>query len=149
MSGEHWPKEEQRLRNGASGQVPVSGRDAFASGNYLALEWLRCDPAPEETATPVHRAIDVADHILAESLDTAQHVIGHAPSLRKEVLTLAVAHAQIAAALYATHERNAVLRELAPEIAGAISEAGTDVGAGIVQGLQAVMQSRCSRRRNS
>ena len=148
MSGAHWPKEEQRLRNGASGQVPVSGCDAFASGNYLALEWLRCEPAPEETATPVHRAIDVADHILAESLDMAQNVIGLSLSVRKEVLTLAIAHAQIAAKVYAAHELNAVLRELAPEIAGAISEAGTDVGAGIVQGLQALKprMRNCTKR---
>ncbi len=138
MRKEHWPKEEQRLRNGASGQVPVSGRDAFASGNYLALEWLRLEPTPEESATAKHRAMDAADSMLAESLDMAQNVIGLSLSLRKEVLALAAAHAQVAATLYAAHELNAVLRELAPEIAGAISEAGTDVGAGIVQGLQAL-----------
>ena len=108
---------------------------------FLDLDWL-CMPAPpEEAATPQHRAIDVADSILFESLDMARHVIGFSPSLRKEVLALATVHAQISAKVYATHALSAALREVTSEIMGAISEAGTDIGAGLTLGLQQALKA--------
>ena len=136
MSGETWPKEEQRMCNGASGQVPVMAGDYRRADGWLDLEWLRLPPAPDDTATPVHKAMDAADSMLAESLDMAQHVIGHSPAVRREVLALAKAHFQSATMVYAVNQIVAVLRELTPEIAGAISEAGTDIGAGILGCIQ-------------
>lgn len=168
---DHWPKEEQRLCNGACGQVPKANqriqtherverkrRSAMGSGpnqpsdggasmssetqpEWLALEWLRTPPAPTETATPVHVAIDVADSMLCESLDMAQHLIGHSASARREVLTLTAAHLQSASIVYAANQIVTALRELTPEIAGAISEAGTDIGSGVAEGLQQALNT--------
>ena len=42
---------------------------------------------------------------------------------------------------YAAHAHADALREVAPEIAGAIGEAGTDIGAGIADGLQGLKAS--------
>ena len=142
MNGETWPKESQRMCNGASGKVPIAGLDqtADAGPSWLCIEWLRMPPAQVETATPVHRAIEVADCIFAESLDMAQHVIGHSASERNQVLTLATAHAAVVVKVYAAHMRAEVSRELVPEIAGAISEAGTDIGAGIALALEQALK---------
>ncbi|OGB27098.1 MAG: hypothetical protein A3I66_19080 [Burkholderiales bacterium RIFCSPLOWO2_02_FULL_57_36] len=92
----------------------------------------------EEDASDLNDATDIADNIFQQSIDMAQHVIGNSEALRRDVLALATAHAQAATHVYMVNKLAAVLRELAPEIAGAISEAGTDVGSGIVQGLQAL-----------
>lgn len=110
MSGETYPKEEQRMCNGASGQVPAMGREHSAFGDFLDLEWLRMPPASGEDATPVNQAIDTADQMLGQSLDMAQHVISHSPSERKEVLALATAHLQAAALLYAVNQLTAAIR---------------------------------------
>ncbi len=79
----------------------------------------------------VNIAVDIADAIFAQSIDFAQNTISFSDEARPEVLSLASAHAQVAAAVYAARERAAALREVAPEIAGAISEAGTDIGSSI------------------
>lgn len=144
MGGEHWPKEGQRLRNGASGQVPIAGREASPSigGGFLDLGWLRLEHDPSDATTPEHKAIDAANRILCESLDMAQHVIGHSLPVRGDVLALAMAHAQIAVKVLAVNEFVAVLREVAPEIVGAIGEAGTDIGAGILGCVEQVLKQQ-------
>lgn len=70
---------------------------------FLDLEWLRLGVQPADSSTPEHKAVDVADRILNESLDMARNVIGHSPALRCQVLALASAHAQVAATVYAAH----------------------------------------------
>lgn len=127
--------------NGASGQVPVTPPyGTRQSGNGVAMDANKIFAVEllEEDAEAVNAAVDIADNIFAQSMDMAQNVIGFSSSVRDQVLTLATAHAATAANVYAAHTFAKVLRELAPEIAGAISEAGTDVGAGIVQGLQSL-----------
>ena len=140
MTGETWPKEEQRMRNGASGKVRPSASDGAV---FLDLECLRlADPATART--PQYKAVDVADCILCESLDMAQHVIGHSPAVRDQVLELAAVHAKVAVTVYAAHAQAEVIREVAIEIAGAISEAGTDIGAGIALALEQALKASTS-----
>ena len=90
----------------------------------------------EDDAEKVSAAIDVADNIFEQSIEMAQHVIGHGDASRRDVLALATAHAQSATIAYAAHQIVAVLRELTPEISGAISEARADIGAGILGCIQ-------------
>lgn len=80
-------------------------------------------------------AADIADHITAQSIDFAQTTHCSGELSRRDSLALAAIHAGIAAQVYAVNELTAAIREVTPEIAGAISEAGTDIGAGLVQGL--------------
>lgn len=138
MSGEHFPKETQRMCNGASGQVPPIGceNSPKAGAAFLDLEWLRLPADTVPTSTPEDKAIDAADRIVCQSLDMAQHVIGHSPSVRNQVMALAAVHAQVAATAYAAHLQADAIREVAPEIAGAISENGTDIGSGIALALE-------------
>ena len=93
----------------------------------LDLRFLSVDSDPNDTVTRETKCMDVASHILYESLDTAQHVIGHSQSVRNQVFTLAKMQSQIAARVYAAHLYADALREVAPKIAGAIREAGADV----------------------
>lgn len=86
-------------------------------------------------------AVDIADTLVAQSLDFAQNSISFGEAARRDLLTLATAHAQVAATVYIAHELTAALREVNPEIAGAISEAGTDIGAGIAECLQRALNT--------
>lgn len=64
MNGETWPKESQRLRNGANGQVPVSSLHGKAmSGQEL----------PDAVLDAVWDAIDVAEHFVAGFVDALQN----------------------------------------------------------------------------
>lgn len=111
----------------------------------LELDWLRLKGETTNPATPEHRAIDAAESILCEALDMAQNVIGHAPADRDQVLRLAQIQASMATAIYVANACIEALREVAPEVAGAISEAGTDIGAGLVEGLHRLKSSPCKR----
>lgn len=95
----------------------------------------------QDRQNAVNIAIDIADAVTTQSLDLAKELIGNSDSVRGDILVLATAHMQIALMSYAVHELSAVLREFAPEIAGAISEAGTDIGAGIFEGFQHAARS--------
>jgi hypothetical protein len=64
MSGETWPKESQRLRNGASGQVPVSS----LHGNAMSGQEL-----PDAVLDAAWDAIDVAEHLVAGFVDALQN----------------------------------------------------------------------------
>ena len=81
-------------------------------------------------------AIDIADAITVQSLDAAQTAISFGDRDIPKVLQLAGANIQAAAIVYAAQLITAALRELTPEVAGAISEAGTDIGAGIALAMQ-------------
>jgi hypothetical protein len=127
MSGAEWPKESQRMCNGASGQVPVISVDDDA---------IKLPPHIEAQA---NLAIDVADFMAAQSLDYAVMAItsGKACGVRSaDIVCLAAAHLACATGIYVTHVNEAFTREVGIEIAGAISEAGTDIGAGIAEGLK-------------
>jgi hypothetical protein len=64
MSGETWPKESQRLRNGASGQVPEIGLHGKAmSGQEL----------PDAVLDATWGAIDVAERFVAGFVDALQN----------------------------------------------------------------------------
>ena len=112
----------------------------------LDLRFLCVDNDPNDTVTRETKCMDVASHILDESLDTAQHVIGHSPSVRNEVFALATMHSQIAAMVYAAYLNADALHEVARKIAGAIREAGADVEAEAA--LAEVFQPQFSSPRN-
>jgi len=83
----------------------------------------------EDRKKAAHLAGDVAVLLALESLDFAKDAIGFSDEVRRDVLTLAKAHLQASATIYAAHELSTALREVAPEIAGSICKVGTDVGA--------------------
>ena len=126
MSGADWPKESQRMCNGASGQVPVTS----INGDTFEL--------PAHLQKEADIAIDVADHMAEQSLDYARSRLG--PDW-KNAVPLAAAHLNCAIVVLSTRMRDAALRELTPEIAGAISEAGTDIGAGIALALEQALKT--------
>lgn len=127
MNGETWPKEEQRMCNGASGQVPVTA----VNGDTFEL--------PAQLQAEANIAIDIADHMAEQSLDYARSRLG--PDW-KNAVPLAAAHLNCASVVFSARVRDAALRELTPEIAGAISEAGTDIGAGILGGIQQALKQK-------
>ena len=107
----------------------------LSAGAGMALAWLHLKNEKADSTTPLHQAIDVAESILCEALDMAQNVIGHFPEQRDQVLRLAQIQASTASAIYVANAYIAALREVTPEVAGAISEAGTDIGAGLVEAI--------------
>lgn len=114
--------------------------------DFLHLEHLT-PPDPDENTTPVNKAIDVAGQMMAEALDAAQHVISHSAADRSHVLILASSLAQTSATVYAAHlaaesRRQFVetLRELFTELMGEISDAGIDIGAGVLGVIQQVLE---------
>ena len=113
---------------------------------YLDLEWLRMCHRSELSATPADKAIDVADCIVSQSLDMAQHVVGHSPEVRDQVLRLAEMHAQIAVEAFKAQAIVSALQDLTPEIAGAICEAGSSIGIGLVDSLVVARKGRSCRR---
>lgn len=140
MSGETWPKEEQRLCNGASGQVPV-----FGCGN-------------DEEAFEKNRrqaAIDTeVDSLWLESV-ACQHVGYGASSGWTEVDRAAVLHGlvqldgarTVARAIRdASDSIVAAILDAGTENAGAIDSAGTVIGACLAEGLQVACKGRICRR---
>lgn len=134
MNGETWPKEEQRLCNGASGQVPVSP--------------VAVVPLPPEIEAEVNTAVDVADNIAEQAMDYARHAIGHYGSTAHvgNVVRLAAAHMECASRVYIARQHVEALREVGIENAGAIDSAGTVIGAGFAEGLQVTCKCRPCRR---
>ena len=64
MNGETWPKESQRLLNGACGQVPVGGLHGIAmNGQEL----------PDAVLYAAWAAIDVVEHFAAGFVDALQN----------------------------------------------------------------------------
>jgi pyruvate/oxaloacetate carboxyltransferase len=136
MNGETWPKEEQRMCNGASGKVPVTvnNGDSFDLSAELQKE--------------ANVAIDVADHLTTQSLDYARNELGHNSGTAHlgNVVQLAAAHLKCASAVLAARMLDAALRDAVPEIAGAIEGVGTDIGAGLTEGCQGACEGRSCRR---
>lgn len=107
---------------------------------------------PEADAVPLRRAIDGSLLILSESVDMANQ---HGLEL-PERLTLTQIAADTAVQVYVAQMHAAALRDglqmiaeavltAAPEIAGAISESSTDLGAALLDGLAARRGRRCRR----
>jgi hypothetical protein len=90
-------------------------------------------PLSESTHEAIFLAVAVADTVSKYSIDMAQKTIGHFDSVRGDVLVLANAHMQAAMTAYVVRELVAALRELTPEIAGAISDAGTDTRSNLIE----------------
>jgi hypothetical protein len=95
----------------------------------------------EEHKEAVNVAIDIAHQMTAQALDTAQHAIGFQSADRRLVLELAAANINAAAIVYAAHVKADAMRELTPEVTGAISEAATDIGAGIALALEQALKT--------
>jgi hypothetical protein len=93
---------------------------------------------PEDRSSAANAAIDIADQMTVQAIDAAQHTCISDEAL---VIQLAAANIQAAAIVYATHAITTAMRELTPEIAGAISEHGTDTGAGIALAVQQVLNA--------
>ena len=91
-------------------------------------------PMPCEVA---YIATEIADQLMEESLYFARNQISHSDADRRDVMALATAHARVAAIAYAVLQLGLDINDRATEIAGAISEAGTDVGAGLAHALRA------------
>jgi hypothetical protein len=132
MSGEEWPKESQRMCNGASGQVPVTSID----GDTFEL--------PANLRAEADIAIDVADHMAAQSLDYAVMAVtsGKACGVRgADIVRLADAHLACATGVFVARLHAETARDVGIENAGAISEAGTDIGAGIALALEQALKT--------
>ncbi|OYQ39941.1 hypothetical protein CHU94_11410 [Rhodoferax sp. TH121] len=138
MNGETWPKEEQRLCNGACGQVRAVAIDGEAF------------PLPQQVVEEANIAIDIADHMAEQSMDYARNAIGL--NLAKtahvsNVVHLAAAHLECASRVYVARQHVDALRDVGIENAGAIDSAGTVIGAGLAEGLQVACNGRTCRRR--
>lgn len=90
-----------------------------------------------ELVERINAAVDTADGIMFQSLSTAQEILGLNDHQRPMVIALAAAHMKSATAIYTAREIVSALHVLAPEIAGAISEAGTDIGASLADYVKA------------
>lgn len=136
MNGETWPKEEQRLCNGASGQVPVTAVDGYEA------------TIPPQIQAEVNAAVDVADSMAAQAMDYARNEIGHYVSTAhtENVVRLAAAHMECASRVYASRLHVEALREVGIENAGAIDSGFTVLGAGLAEGLQGAGKGRTCRR---
>lgn len=148
MSGEALPKVEQRLCNGACGQVPET---SIADGHTF--------PLPQQVEAEANIAVDVADHMAAQSLDYARHALGHYGDTGHigNLVQLAAAHLDCAGAVLSARMRDAAVREGAAKIeaaildtgsenAGAIDSTGTVIGAVLAEVLQAACKGQtCPR----
>lgn len=133
MNGETWPKESQRLGN----MVPGTGPDAEHRCGCLDLRVLRLEPESPETATPVVRAVETAEQILALSLDTAHDLVLPIEGCDSLRIQIGLDIAKMAMTAYAAHHQGDVVRECTPEIAGAVEGAGASIGAGLSEAGQA------------
>jgi hypothetical protein len=92
---------------------------------FLDLEWLRICHRPELSETPEDKAIDVADCIVSQSLDMAQHVIGHSPDVRGHVFRLAEMHSRLAIEAYKSHALVAALQGISAAVKSASDDSAT------------------------
>lgn len=152
MSGEHFPKETQRMCNGASGQVPISGVDRSADDGAVVIDPnnIMCSGVKphQDDVAPMHRAMDASLLLLCESIDMAnQHGLS-----TSDVLKLAQIAADTAVRVYAAQTHADALRdglqsiadaqrETNIEVAGAISEHSTDLGAGFVMAIEKILKT--------
>lgn len=85
-------------------------------------------------------AADVADNLASYIVSRALEFSGFSSATNGRdmglAMQMATAHMQVTTMIYVVHWLTAAIREVAPEIAGAISEAGTDIGAGLAEGLR-------------
>lgn len=154
---DYWPKEEQRLRNGACGQVSAthqhqptherlerkrsaamgarpyqsSGGGAVMSKAYIPdaeFEALQAQAGPE-----MERVIPFADEALNQAEKDAKDDLWSDEKTHVYALCLAM--------LCGLTRVADAIREVAPELAGAISENGTDIGAGIALALEQVLKT--------
>ena len=86
-------------------------------------------------------AIDVAHQMTCQAINTAQDAISYGDEAKPLVVQLAAANIQAAAIVYAAHTITDAMREVTPEIAGAISENGTDRGAGIALAIEQILKT--------
>ena len=142
MSGEHFPKETQRMCNGASGQVPIPGVDRAADDDtYMNFN---DSPMPGVNAE--------ADFMWLESI--ARKHVGYGASGRwSEVDRAAILHALVqmdCARTNAKAIRSAAksvldaifaIRDEVAEVPGAISENGTDIGAGFALAFEQILKT--------
>lgn len=107
---------------------------------------------PESQIQAIYQAVDIADLMAAQAIDAAQNAISFGDKDMPQVLQLAAANMQAAAAVYAAHRKadaigNAAasivlaIREMTPEISGAVSDSGTDIGAGIALALTQALKT--------
>ena len=139
MNGETWPKESQRMCNGASGQVPVSGVDRNADdGEYTNFN---DSPVPGVNAE--------ADFLWLVSI-AREHVGYGASSHWNEADRAAILQSLILMDCARTNAKAirsvgasivSAIREVTPEITGSISENGTDIGAGIALVFEQVLKT--------
>lgn len=138
MNGETWPKEEQRLRNGACGQVPVT-----ASDDEEAFEKTRRQAALDTEV----------DYLWVEHV--ARKYVGYGASTRwSEVDRAAVLHSLVqldGARVIATAIRNAsesivaAILDAGTDNAGAIDSAGTVIGTVLTESLKVTCKGRTCR----
>lgn len=99
--------------------------DAKAKDTPLNLEWLTIYHRPELSNSAIDAAIDVANTMLANALDVAQHLVGHAPERRDEALKIAAMHVQAATEVHKAQALVTAIQGLSVAVKSASDDSAT------------------------